>query len=57
MTVINNHFGIECVNNHFTFPLCEKDLDNLTRIIKANIEDAKKVSQIILLKEISKDFK
>ena len=57
ITEIKKHFGIECDNNHFSFPLCEKDLDSLTRIIKENIEDAKRVSQILLFKEISKDFK
>lgn len=53
---IKNHFGIECEINQFNFPLNEKDLDSLTRIIKANIEDAKRVSQLLLFKDINKDF-
>lgn len=56
ITVINNNLNIDCTNNHFNFPLKEKDLDNLTKIIKADIEDAKKVTQQFLLKEIEKDF-
>ena len=56
MAEVKNHFGIDCKTNQFNFPLTKEDLDNLTRIIKADIEDAKIISQQILFKEIKKDF-
>lgn len=56
IAVIKNDLNIDCLTNHFNFPLCEKDLNNLSKIIRADIEDAKRLSQKFLLDEIKKDF-
>lgn len=56
MEVVKTNLNIDCITNHFNFPLSKTDLENLSKIIRADIEDAKRLTQQFLLDDIKKDF-